>query len=294
MDGIVIGVDESASAMQALRWGVDHADLHERPATVVMAWTFRDQHHLDPATPYDTAYSRREAGRDLDAIIERALDRPHPGLSRRAVCDRPADALIAASHDADLLVVGARGMGGFKGLLLGSVSREVLYGSTAPVVIVRNPLDHPDGPIVVGVDGSAVARRALSWATAEAAFRDRPLIALHVWNLGTLGEGHLFAHADASAAADTATRLLDREVSQCAAVAPPASVERRVHHGLPAASLVEASRTASLVVIGSRGQRSAAGLLLGSVSDQVTHHAACPVVVFPPSPVTDHPGARRR
>ena len=280
MEGIVIGVDESDGAAAALRWGVDHGDLHRRPCTAVLAWTFRDQHQLDAS--FDLNYGRREASRDLDAILARALVVPHPTLSRRVVTGRPADELIAASHDADLVVVGARGMGGFKGLLLGSVSREVLHGASCPVAVVRAP-GEPDGPIVIGVDGSTTSRGALRWAIEEARVRGCRLIALATWHVSAIDENPRLAHADAQSMAESADRLLEREVAQCAR--PDVAIERRVMMGFPAGALVDESRTASMVVMGSRGHRTATGLLLGSVSDQVTHHADCPVVVVPPGAV---------
>src|SRR4051812_38079927 len=116
MDGIVIGVDESASAACALRWGVGHAAVHQRPATALMAWTSRDQHSRDRGASFDLHYGHQQADRDLDAIVEQALGDEHPELRRRVACAAPATALVAASHDADVVVVGARGMGGFREL----------------------------------------------------------------------------------------------------------------------------------------------------------------------------------
>ncbi len=286
MEGIVIGVDESAAARSALRWGVEHATLHDRPATVLMAWSYRDQHHLDPAAPFELTYGRQEAQRDLDAIVEHALDAPSPRLQRRAVCGSPADELLRASVGADLVVIGARGMGGFAGLLLGSVSRAVLHGAAAPVAVVRAGASDPNGPIVVGVDGSATARRALSWAIDEASVRGCSVVAIHTWHISATGEGYIGAHMDATSMADTAKRMLEREVARCTSGATP--VERRVEVGFPAAVLVEASHTASMVVVGSRGHRTATGLLLGSVSEQVSHHASGPVVVVPPGAAESH------
>jgi nucleotide-binding universal stress UspA family protein len=283
MEGVVIGVDESASARSALRWGVEHAGLHDRPVTVLMAWSHRDQHHLDPAAPFEPVYGREQAERDLDAIVERALGSPCPWPHRRAMCGSPGAELLRASAGADLVVIGARGMGGFKGLLLGSVSRAVLHASAAPVAVVRTGASDPHGPIVVGVDGSATARRGLRGAIDEAGVRGCPVVAIHTWHISATGEGYIGAHMDAASMAETAERMLEREVAGCERAVMP--VERRVEVGFPAAVLVEASQTASMVVVGSRGHRTATGLLLGSVSEQVTHHASGPVVVVPPGPV---------
>ena len=282
MDGIVIGVDESESAACALRWGVAYAELHRRPATALMAWSYRDQHPFEPNATFDVDYGRHEACRDLDVIIERALGAPHPAVRRRAACGVAADELLSASHGADLMVIGARGMGGFRGLLLGSVSRGVLYGSASPVAVIRSMPSAPDGPIVVGVDGSATARGALQWAIAEARAQRCPVVAVWTWHVSAPGAGDVYIHTDAASMEEATVNALEREVAQCESASCSVAIERRVVQGFPAAVLVEASRTASMVVVGSRGHRAATGLFLGSVSDQVAHHAEGPVIVVPP------------
>ena len=76
MTGIIIGVDESDGAAHVLRWGSDHVRRHGSSATALMAWSYRDQHHLDPTGPFELAYSSDDARRDLDAIVDKALGAP--------------------------------------------------------------------------------------------------------------------------------------------------------------------------------------------------------------------------
>lgn len=280
MTRVIIGVDESDGAAAALRWGVAQAARRHEPVTALMAYTFRDQHHPDPNTPFELGYGYHEARRDLATIVERALEGT-VDIELRPVCGNAADALIDASAEASLVVVGARGMGGFKGLLIGSVSREVLHRSHAPVAVVPEPAVEVDGPVVVGIDGSPTSRLALSWALDEARARGTTLVALHAWNITVVGDAYGFAHLAADALREGGERLLERELSLVDTTG--VEVERRLVEGLPAAALVEASATAALVVVGSRGHRPLTGLLLGSVSDQVSHHAHSPVVVVPPS-----------
>jgi nucleotide-binding universal stress UspA family protein len=283
MAGIIIGVDESDGAAAALRWGVAHATRHHEPVTAVLAWTFRDQHHLDAHAPFEPSYGHHEACRDLDAIVARALEGGGDDIGRRAVCGGAADALIDASADASLVVVGARGMGGFKGLLVGSVSREVLNRSHAPVAVVPELAVDTDGPVVVGIDGSPTSRLALAWALDEARATRSRLVAVHTWRLAGIGDAYASAHLAVGALLDGATRLLERELEQ--ADTHGVEIESRLEEGSAAAALVEASTTASLVVVGSRGHRPLTGLVLGSVSDQVAHHARSTVVVVPPSAI---------
>lgn len=137
--------------------------------------------------------------------------------------------------------------------------------------------------ITVGVDGSSGARQALEWAMEEAAAHDAPLTVLTVHVVATDGwtgkpiilpadqpELEKTRHAGEEAVAEVASHLGESR---------PASVTIRAVNGIPAQELINASRDADLLVVGSRGTGGFARLLLGSVSSQVVHHAHCPVVV---------------
>ena len=141
--------------------------------------------------------------------------------------------------------------------------------------------------IVVGVDGSPNSERALDWAMTEAAVRHAPLtvIAVHpaMKSYFTRTDNPVTLSED-SAAIDK-MREAAEEMTQKAASrlgdARPASVNVHMVNGFPAKELVDASHDADLVVVGSRGGGGFGRLMLGSVSSQVIHHAACPVVVVP-------------
>jgi nucleotide-binding universal stress UspA family protein len=138
--------------------------------------------------------------------------------------------------------------------------------------------------IVVGVDHSAGAKEALRFALEEARLRQATLRAVHAWQFGYIGatgmEGALPAIGgelhEYRAAAEAA---LDATLRQAIPDAGEVEVERHVVEGAPAAVLVEESRGADLLVVGSRGHGGFAQLLLGSVSQQCAHHAECPVVI---------------
>ena len=137
------------------------------------------------------------------------------------------------------------------------------------------------GMIVVGVDGSEEAKAALGFALAEAKLRQAKLRVVHAWLFGGAGfEG--FFPAPVSELSDlrrAAERALDATLREVAADASGVDVERHVVEGVPAAVLVEESRDAELLVVGSRGRGGFAALLLGSVSQQCAHHASCPLVI---------------
>ncbi len=277
MEGIIVGVDESPYASAALRWAVEQAALTDEPVTAVMAWGYLDQHHPEPGQPFDSAYSEAVAAKVLDELVARAVGE-RDDLRRHVVCDLPGRALLDGAEGASLLVVGARGMGGFRGLLLGSVSRQVLHGATCPVAVVRDGAARPDGAIVVGVDGSAPSRRALQWAASHARRSRRRLVVVHAWYLPASAT-FFGPWPDAGLLESDAERLLADELA--AVDTAGLAVERRTLADRPAGALVEASSLAALVVVGSRGHGQLAATVLGSVSDQVSHHATSPVVVVP-------------
>jgi len=138
--------------------------------------------------------------------------------------------------------------------------------------------------IVVGVDHSEAAKAALRFALEEAKLREATLRVVHAWQYGYIGatgpEGAYPAvGGDIKELRDAAATALEETLQESTADMETMEVERRVVQGRAAAALVDESRDADLLVVGSRGHGGFAGLLLGSVSQQCAHHAACPVVI---------------
>ena len=131
--GVVVGVDGSEGSARALRWAFEEARRRGARLQAVFAWSYLDQ----PEGRFDAAYGEDDAGRQLDEALDAvAGDFDDVDVERVVVCDLAARALLDASRDADLLVVGSRGVGGFKGLLLGSVGQQVVQHAPCPVVVV--------------------------------------------------------------------------------------------------------------------------------------------------------------
>jgi nucleotide-binding universal stress UspA family protein len=138
---IVVGVDGSPGAGAALRFAVDEATLRNARLDAVLAWGLLDQPDL-PAAEFDPNFGETEARASLERIVRRAVgDDPGVKISLLAINDLPARALLDLSATSDLLVVGARGLGGFRGLLLGSVSQQIVHHAACPVVVVPRPHD---------------------------------------------------------------------------------------------------------------------------------------------------------
>jgi nucleotide-binding universal stress UspA family protein len=288
MTEIVVGVDGSEQSAEALRWAAREAELRTADLTAVLVWDLFNQRHPDGSKAFDPAYDESKADAALLAAVEAALGADAVAtVVRKTPCDVPAKGLLAAAEGADLLVVGARGLGGFRGLLLGSVSQQCLHHAPGPVAIVR-AVQSPDPTerVVVGVDGSPSADAALRWALTEAALRGGTMQVVHAWEVpvifGPVAGGGLpydtdAVHADAQRFVD---ELVDAAVAETGT--PDVAVERTTGPGGAASAVLDAAEGADLVVIGRRGAGGFSRLLLGSVSENVARHAPCPVVVMPP------------
>ncbi len=142
--------------------------------------------------------------------------------------------------------------------------------------------------IVVGIDGSAASERALRWALEEARYRQGAVAVVHAWEYPTMAltpyggtAVPVLTPSDLERVAET---LAHEVVASVVGESPPVPVETLVRRGHPAEVLVEAAKGADLLVVGSRGRGGFTGMLLGSVSTQVVHHATCPVVIVKPPP----------
>ena len=143
-------------------------------------------------------------------------------------------------------------------------------------------------PIVVGVDGSEASRAALRWAAEEAGLRSVPLVLVHVWSFvppRPIGDPGLFAvpvgdlPGQLDAERGAAAAALEGAASEALAVVPGIEVEEKLVEGDAGDALVSESESAQLLVVGSHGRTGFRAALLGSVSQHVANHAACPVVV---------------
>ncbi|MFJ5560720.1 universal stress protein [Streptomyces sp. NPDC093250] len=283
---VVVGVDGSASGLAAVEAAAREARLRGAALRVVHAFIWPALHvplGPSPSGPPEGGL-RNLADRLVAEAVERArAAAPEVEVSHAVVTGEPLTVLEAQSRAAELVVVGSRGMGGFVGLLVGSTAVHLAAHGRCPVLVVREQ-PSAEGPIVLGVDGSAAGGPAVDFAFAEAELRKAPLVALHAW---TTWNAPLPAPQDLSAPyanppgalAGEEERLLSEALAGHQERYPGVVVEHKVVHGGTREALIEASRSAQLVVTGARGRGGFAGLLLGSVSQALLHHAHCPVAV---------------
>jgi nucleotide-binding universal stress UspA family protein len=239
----------------------------------VTSWDFPSPYDRSTTGEFDWA---EETARALAKTVENVLGGDDAGrVVQRVTPDRPAQVLIDASRDADLVVVGPHGRGGFLGLPLGSVSQHVLPHAACPVVVVRGrPMGA--GRIVVGVDGSPEGQAALGWAARQAALTGGEVHAVLAWQVPT---GYGFVGAAEPDGAAHALNVLGRSVAAELGQVGTVPVVQDVDTGHPAEVLLRAAAEADLLVVGCRGRGGFTGLLLGSVSRHVAAHAPCTVVV---------------
>ncbi|WP_446219293.1 universal stress protein [Micromonospora sp. IBHARD004] len=281
-DEILVGYDGSADATVALNWALDEAGRSGRPVRLayvfewltVAGWIGPG---LAPGVWPDEHARRQVEELVRKAAADAAAERPGLTVHGEVFDGPPALVLQERSNQAGMLVLGSRGHGGFGGLLAGSTAVSVTAHAHCPVVVVRDGQAATSGPVVVGADGSESSLRALGFAVERAQQRDVPLRVIRVWE--PPGEPWAPPGFDPEEANATARAAAEEELAGWRESFPAVEVDLRVSPGNPAALLVEASREAQLVVVGSRGRGELRGMLLGSVSQQLLQHAHCPVAV---------------
>ncbi|MEV0924562.1 universal stress protein [Streptomyces spongiicola] len=285
---MIVGVDGSPSSTGAVEVAAREAQLRGAGLRIVHAFDrVPEPLPVVGAPPWNPADHGLEpmAWEALAGTEERARAiAPDIRITRSMVAGDALEVLETESRSASLAVVGSRGTGRFAGLLVGSTAVHLAAHGRCPLMVVRGRPD-PAGAVVLAVDGSEAGEAAVEFAFTEAALRGAPLVAVHVWN--TWSEGAYEGPGDPLTAVVTDVerireaeqRLLDETVASWQKARPRVVVERRLVRSRIRPALIDASRGAQLVVTGARGRGGFTGLLLGSVSQALLHHAHCPVAI---------------
>ncbi|GKQ37489.1 universal stress protein [Streptomyces sp. A012304] len=290
---VVVGLDGSPESRAAAEWAAREAKrrglslklvhaLEAVPEPMALAqflgaetqqrWSERSERAVPPVG------GRGKIPRE---VVE-GLKLRHPGLdvSMEQVPGRPAEVLTDAAKDAELLVLGSRGLSGIGGFLVGSVGQAVVAHAEQPVILVRDREQAVGGPVVLGLDTDHPDDAVIAYAFEAAARRVTPLRVVHAWNLppyfayGLPADPELNAMLGKQDAATLAEVLHRWEETY-----PAVEVIEESRSGSAAVHLVEASREASLVVVGRRIRRHPLGAHIGPVTHAVLHHATAPVAV---------------
>jgi len=286
---VVVGVDGSPASLAALRWAADEAARRGGALRILTAyrWTWPETLAAPTGAAEQAAREQAEQVAARAAAAARAAD-PNLPVSCAAVPGGAAEVLLPGAICGALLVVGSRGHGELTAALLGSVGNQVATHATGPVAVVRGRTDTATGPVVVGMDGTPAADSILATAFDLAAARRCALTAVRAFT-APVGPWSVelppFPY-DREARRTELDQGLRQQVTRWAEKYPEVPVEVMVRSGETANILVAASRQAQLMVLGSRSHGGFAGLLLGSVSAHLIHHADCPVLIARPSAPT--------
>ena len=285
---IVVGVDGSQAALDAVRWAACEARYRNTGLRLVDAvGTMPAPRPGDPRV--GVLYREALLDEAADAVGEAATlaQRTVPGTDvvTEVLTGEPVPSLVAESERAPLVVLGNRCLGGGAALLTGSVAVALAAHAQCPVVVVRGSASDGqapmEGPVVVGMDGSIEGAEALAFAYEAASARRVPLVAVHAWQ-DTVADR---VSPPPGGQAAFQEENLAEWLASWGTKFPDVAVQRVVARDRPASALLERSAGAQLVVVGSRGRGAFAGLVLGSVSQALLHHATCPVAVVRPAGV---------
>ncbi|MEU5992419.1 universal stress protein [Spirillospora sp. NPDC047418] len=281
MDGraVLVGFDASPAAERAVRWAAAEASLRGVPLLVCHAWTWPY-----PLTPRDQDTLEIVQGMAALALDEgvRLACRIAPDLDVRPLLVKgtPPGALLEASADAALIVIGARGAGGFDKLPIGSTALHVPAHADRPVVVVPAHERRPAARIVVGIDGSPASEAALRFALREARLRNATVTLVCAWwDPAALPGPERLPFTDPEAIKKQAKVRFAAAVEPCLAAYPDVAVERRFVMERAQRVLADNARDALLLVVGDRGIGSSPRTLLGAVTRAVLHEAPSPIAV---------------
>ncbi|GLF97005.1 universal stress protein [Streptomyces yaizuensis] len=286
---ITVGLDGSPESLAAAAWAAGEAGRRGLPLRLISVW---ESVPLFQA-PFMGAETRSREPERLPRDTADELRARHPGLEViwEQVTGRPGELLPDAAEEAELLVLGSRGLSGIGGFLLGSVGQQVVARTERPVVLVRAPEPpagpgadaDPDGPVVLGLDANAPDDALLAFAFDAAVRRRAPLRVVHAWSLPPYFAYGLPPDPELDRQlGETEAGVLRQVLDPWRERHPGVDVMAEATPGKAAELLVAASEGAALLVVGRRIRRATPfGGRIGSVAHAVLHHATAPVAVVP-------------
>ncbi|MFJ2924089.1 universal stress protein [Streptomyces massasporeus] len=308
---IVVGVDGSAEGLAAAHWAAREAQRRGTGLSVIHVW----RHHPHPAPYVPIDSTERDWHEQLLHEAVRSVSSAHPNLriTDRLLCDATVATLLKTAADADLLVLGSRGLGALGGFLTGSVSQRLVGRSPRPVVLVRAgrsaadehlpatdgvaPEEIPQTPcrqVVLGLQTDCPCDELIDFAFDAARRRDTGLRVVHALRtplrpapvpsmplVSEVSEGPPPVPRPQAQALADAERTLTAVLRPWRQKYPTVPVSGTVVEGRATAVLVEAAQDAGLLVVGRRGIEHQAGAHTGPVTHAALHHVGCPVAVVP-------------
>ncbi|WP_189183816.1 universal stress protein [Streptomyces albiflavescens] len=294
---VVAGIDGSAESLAAAEWAAREAVRRECPLRLVHAWNWSPR-SADGAT--DNAAQRHLARRVLHQA-EGRVQGAHPGvrLYEEQVEGPATAALLNAAEQAELLVLGSRGLTGLSGFLVGSVALGVVAKATRPVVLVRAGEDQEDEhlpaddgstsmrtgyrDVVLGIDLGDPCDEVIEFAFEAARLRHARLRVIHAWQPSSpvsLGPGDIGLVRPPQREGEW-EGFLKAVLQIWRDKHPEVDVVESVSEGKASTAVIRAASGASLLVVGRRTTERPVGRRIGPVAHAAIHHVSCPVAVVP-------------
>ena len=291
---ITVGLDGSQESRSAAEWAAREAKLRGLPLKIVHVW------EPVPApmaqAPLLGAETQQHWTERIPREAAEGIRMRHPGVevSTEQVSGNPGDALAEAAKNAELLVLGSRGLGGIGGFMVGSVGLSAVAHADRPVVLVRaletaadehemDPAGIPSAatpfrPVVLGLDVEHPDETLIEFAFDAARRRATSLRVVHGWNPPAY---YAYETPANQALALSASEAVTKVLRPWRKKFPDVEVVETSRFGSPAVHVVDASHEASLVVVGRRIRRNPFGAHIGHVTHAVLHHSTAPVAVVP-------------
>jgi nucleotide-binding universal stress UspA family protein len=285
MNAIIVGADGSDHSLRAVEWATDEAARRGLPLRILYAeapWLYDVP--VDPRLGAVRKWLLAGGREVLDQAVSTARERdPDVDVRAETVPGPASRILLEYAQNAAMIVLGGRGAGTLAGLLLGSTALQVLTHAPVPAVVVRDLEPAVRREVVVGVDEPESSGSAIGFAFEEAGLRKARLRVVHVWSHpASYGPGDMQPLVyDPRIVAEEESRVLGEPLAVWREKYPDVEVVTEVVQGGPVRILGGLSARADLLVVGTRGRGGFTGLLLGSVSHALLHHAHCPVAVVP-------------
>lgn len=292
--GVVVGYDGSEHANVAVDWAAAEAVSRGVMLTLVAATTvpLEGMRFGGSLLSPDAIDDLLERLQEMTQVRADEARKAHPGLDVgvKVALGSPASVLVEASAHADMVVIGSRGMGGFRGLLVGSVGVQVASNAACPAVVVRKAPSPTAATVVVGVDGSELSLAALDFAFDLADRRGWSVLAVHAWEIPAYDvlaapSGPPPIEVDELAASEE--RAFIESLAGLREKHPGVVLEHRMIKAPSVRAILDACDDPALIVMGTRGRGEFLGAILGSVSQGVLHRAKVPVAVIGSGPEED-------
>jgi nucleotide-binding universal stress UspA family protein len=297
VSGIIAGVDGSSQSLLATEWAAEEAMRRRLSLRLV---------HAEIPWLYDLPIAPRAGAvhtgllSDGHEVLDEAVALARtcaPGVQVEAelVTGAAARTLLERAQDAAMIVLGGHGTGVLTGVLLGSTALQVVTHTPVPAVVVRSR-EPSRRQVTLGLDRAGTQEPAIRFAFEEAALRRARLRVIHVWSHpASSGPGAVQPLVyDPQVVTEEERRVLGESLAVWCEKFPEVDVFSEVEHGRPVPILAGVSARADLLVVGTRGRGGFVGLLLGSVSHALLHHAHCPVAVVPSKTASRQPDEEGR